>query len=83
MATACKNVSSILIHKREDINDLNSHRPISLLSVIYKFFTEVITNEISATLDSYQPREQSGFLNEYSTTDHIHVTDKVVKKSAA
>ena len=48
----------IVIYKKGDIKDLNKYRSISLLYVIYKLFTKVFMNRISAMLDSNQPREQ-------------------------
>ena len=47
----------ILLHKKGNIKDLKSYHPISFLSVVYKFFTKVFTNRISATLYSNQSRE--------------------------
>ncbi len=60
----------------------SNYKPISLLAAIYKPFTKIITNRVSATLDSNQPREQSGFRSGYSTTDHIHVINQIIEKSA-
>ena len=41
---------------------------------------KVLTDEISATLDSSQLREQARFLIGYSTTDQIHVINQVLEK---
>ena len=57
------------------------YRPISLLSVIYKLFTKVVTNRISDSLDAHQPREQAGFRSGYSTTDHIHALNQIIERT--
>ena len=67
----------IIIHKKGDIKDLENYRSIRFLSVAYKLVTKVLTNRISATLDSNLPIEQAGFRNRYSATDHIHVINQV------
>ncbi|MCJ3464047.1 reverse transcriptase family protein, partial [Klebsiella pneumoniae] len=77
-----KNANIILIHKKGDTKDLKNYRPISLLSVVYKVFTKVITNRICATLDFSQPKEQAGFRKGYSTVDHIHTINQVIEKCA-
>lgn len=41
----------------------------------------MITNRLSASLDSNQPGEQAGFHSSYSTTEYIHVLNQVVEKS--
>ncbi|XP_042872713.1 uncharacterized protein LOC122253566 [Penaeus japonicus] len=47
----------ILLYKKGDPGDMNNHRPISLLGVIHKIFTKVITNRIANKLDENQPRK--------------------------
>ena len=70
-----------MLHKKGDAKDLKNYRPISLLSVIYKLFTKIITNRINITLDSNQSREQAGFRSGFSTIDHIHTLNQIIEKT--
>ena len=56
--------------------DIKNHRPICLLSNMYKLFTKIITTRLEKKLDENQPREQAGFRSKYSTTDHIHAINQ-------
>ena len=47
---------------------------------IYKGLTKVLTKRLEKTFDENQPREQAGFRNRYSTTDHIHVVNPLKEK---
>ena len=71
----------ILLHKKGDPRDMNNQRPISLLNVVYKIFTKVITNRITRKLDENQPREQAGFRKGYSTIDHLQTVNQIIEKT--
>ena len=47
-----------------------------LESNMYKLFTQIKTTWLEKKLDENQPREQAGFRNKYSTTDHIHAMNQ-------
>ena len=53
--------------------DTKKYRPIRLLPITYKVFSQVILRRILHTLDQHQPREQAGFRSGFSTIDHIQV----------
>lgn len=72
--------TTILLHKKGDRSDLGNYRPISLMSNMYKIFSKIILNRISATLDQNQPQEQAGFRKGYSTIDHIQVVSTIINK---
>ena len=68
-----KDASVIIIHKKGDTADIKNYRPISLLPITYKVFSQVILRRMLRTLDQHQPREQAGFRSGFSTIDHIQV----------
>ena len=79
--TDWQNAIIILLHKKGDQKELGNYRPISLLPIIYKLFTKVITNRIAKELDNQQPREQAGFRKGFSTIDHLHTINQLIEKS--
>ncbi|XP_072048653.1 uncharacterized protein [Amphiura filiformis] len=78
---AWKEAKIILLHKKGDKEDIKNYRPISLLSHAYKIFTRLIQNRIKIILDENQPREQAGFREGFSTTDHLHDLNQLIEKA--
>ncbi|CAF4695383.1 unnamed protein product, partial [Rotaria sp. Silwood2] len=78
--TSWKNAKVIILHKKGDQEDLKNYRPISLLSIIYKLLTKIITKRLEKTLDYAQPTEQAQFRNEYSTVDNIQVVQQIIER---
>lgn len=76
-----KESKTVLLYKKGDKEDLKNYRPICLLSHIYKLFTRVITNRLTRYLDEQQPREQAGFRQKYSTTDHIFALNQLLERA--
>lgn len=56
---------------KKAITDLKNYQPISLLLVLYTWFSKVTTKRMSDTLDSKQFREEAGFSRGFTTMDHI------------
>lgn len=52
---------------------IKNYRPISLLPVIHKSFSNAFLKRMLRTLDHHQPREQAGFRPGFSAIDHIQV----------
>ena len=75
-----KNAKMVIIFKKGNQNDIKNYRPICLLSNIHKLFTKILTARLEKILDDNQPREQARFRGGYSTTDHIHVINKLKEK---
>ena len=76
-----KEAKIILLYKKGDKADIKNYRPISLLSHAYKIFTRIIQNRIKHILDTNQPREQAGFREGYSTTDHLQALNQLIEKA--
>ncbi|KAK6749246.1 hypothetical protein RB195_001695 [Necator americanus] len=74
-----KTSRTVLIHKKGDREDLRNYRPICLLSVLYKVFTNIIFTRISRTLDEAQPQEQAGFRQGFSCLDHIQTVSRIIE----
>ncbi|KAE9420455.1 hypothetical protein Angca_007363, partial [Angiostrongylus cantonensis] len=71
--TQWKTSKTMLLLKKGDLHDIGNHRPICLLSVVYKLFTRlIILNRIDRTLDEGQPCEQAGFRKGFSTMNHLY-----------
>ncbi|KAI8494200.1 hypothetical protein Bbelb_279600 [Branchiostoma belcheri] len=79
--SAWKNASIVLIHKKGDTNDIKNYRPISLLSVIYKIFSQILLWRMMKTLDQHLTREQAGFRPKFSTVDHLQVVAQLQEKA--
>ncbi|KAH1028359.1 hypothetical protein HUJ05_001719 [Dendroctonus ponderosae] len=70
----------ILLHKKGDIAQIENHRPIILLSQIYKLFMRIVTKRLRAELDIHQHIEQAGFRKGYGTSEHLHPIKILIEK---
>jgi len=75
------NAIIILLYKKGDKESVENYRPISLLSILYKMFTEVILNRIERDFDFNQGREQAGFRRGFNTMDHIQTLNEVMERT--
>ena len=76
-----KNASVIIFHKKGDTADITNYRPISLLPVTYKVFSQILPCRMLGALDQHQPREQAGVRAGFSTIDHIHIVRQPQEKA--
>ena len=78
---AWKNALIVLIHKKGNTSDIKTYRPISLLSIMYKVFSNILLQRMICTLDFHQIREQAGFRTGYSIMDHLQVVSQLEEKA--
>ena len=71
----------VLLPKKGDRNDLQNYRPISLLSMLYKTFTNIQTARLEKQLNNEQPSKQAGFRCQFSTITHIHTLCQIMEKA--
>ena len=78
LPSSWKYASVIIMHKKGDTADITkNYRPIRLLPITYKVFSQVILHRMLRTLDQHQPRQQAGFRSGFSTIDHIQVISQL------
>lgn len=75
-----RNAEVIILFKKGDRTNIENYRPISLLSVLYKLLSKIITNRLNNKFDFYQPVEQAGFRSSFSTLDHIQTIRTLIEK---
>ena len=68
--------------KKGDARILDNYRPISILPILYKLFTRVLTQRVKKVLDAGQSADQAGFRPGYSTDDHLFVTTMLFERAA-
>ena len=67
-----KEANMVIFFKKGNIKDIKNY--------MYKLFTKIITTRLEKKLDENQTREQAGFRDKYSTTDHIHAINQLKEK---
>ena len=70
-----------MIHKKGNTSDIKNYRPISLLPIMHKVFSNILLQRMIPTLDFHQPREQAVFRAGYSTIDHLQVINQLQEKA--
>ena len=55
------------VHKKDDTNDKNNYRPVSILPSLPKAFEKCLYDQISAYTDSIFSKAQGSFRKGYST----------------
>ena len=78
---AWKNALVVLMHMKGNTSDIKNYRPITLLPIMCKVFSNIFLQRMIRTLDFHQPREQAGFRAGYSMIDHLHVINQLPEKA--
>jgi len=76
-----RNASVILLYKKGDPKEPKNYRPINLLSHLYKLFTKILTDRISAAIKKRQTKDQAGFHSNRSATDHLQALNQLREKA--
>ena len=69
------------IHKKGDKTDCNNYRGISLLSTTYKILSNILLSRLIPFAEEIMGDHHCGFRRNRSTTDHISVFVKYLRKS--
>ena len=70
-----------VLFKSGDVSLAKNYRPISMLSILYKIFSNMISRRLSPLLDAEQCADQAGFRKDYSTTDHLAAATTLIDKA--
>ena len=73
--------SDCLDTQEGNTSDIKSYRPVSLLLIMYKVFSNILLQRMIRTLHFHQPREQAGFRVGYATIDHLQVVNQLQEKA--
>ncbi|XP_020272038.1 uncharacterized protein LOC109847206 [Asparagus officinalis] len=68
----------ILIQKKNEASTVNDYRPISLLNVIYKIITKVLTNRLNPKLEMLIDPMQSGFIKNRFLLDGVVAAQEII-----
>ena len=66
-----KKVTTKVIHRKGDVENVSKYRPICSLPALYKLFSTILYGRLYPVLDQKQAEDQAGFRNSYQTTDHL------------
>jgi hypothetical protein len=68
------------VHKKGDKTECSNYRGITLLSIVYKVFSKVLTNRMKEYAEEILGDQQCGFRANRSTTDQIFTLRQVLEK---
>ena len=70
------------LHKKNNPNNCDNYRPISLTSLVSKVYTSILNNRLSDFIEAEQivGEEQAGFRNGYSTVDNMYTLYSMILK---
>ena len=74
----------IPLHKKADKNDVDNYRGITLLSTLWKLFSRLLNNRLTAWAETYSVyiETQAGFREHMCTTDTIFVLHGLITHSS-
>lgn len=76
LARGCNASFLVLIPKKENPNDLNDYRPISLVGCMYKVISKLLAGRLSKVLGSIISENQTAFLKGRNILDGVVVLNE-------
>ena len=71
-----------MLQKSRDFSNVNNWRPIAVLPILYKIFSELIYSRINPILESAQSNDQFGFRRDRRIDDVLGILENLVGKTS-
>lgn len=72
-------IISVIAKEGKDVTNCSNYRPISVLNVDYRLFTEILARRIEKILPDVISLDQTGFIKHRQTQDNIRQTLHIIK----
>ena len=76
-----KSTKLVVIFKKGDIESPKNYRPIAILPILYKLFSRMLCNRMTAVLMRRQDVDQAAYRKGFSTEDHLITVLTLIERS--